>query len=164
MNCRSFERQTADWLSRRLPAERSEEMTAHQETCPACARAAAAEVRLRGLWREAGPPPATDLWPHLSARIDVPAARTRWPSRALAGAVTIAVFSAVFCWAVLPGPTPHAGPPTPDRIAAAPSVRPAPAGDSWRVLRDGAHSDPLVDDPAGANMENLWTTLNTANK
>ena len=71
MNCRDFERHTADRMSRRLSPERCREMAAHQADCPACARAALAEARLRAAWRESAPPAHTpDLWPRLARRLE----------------------------------------------------------------------------------------------
>lgn len=179
MNCRNFERQTADWLSARLPPERAGEMTAHQKTCASCARIARKEAQLRERWQgDTTPSPAADLWPRLEGRLAAPeqgAARTRpggirRPQWVAATAITLAVIGSYSLFTEGRPPTNRAAPEgsavvSQDHQAPVETVSSEAAVQShagaWSALGDVSRPDPAVDDPVGTNMENVWTYLKT---
>ena len=179
MNCRSFERQTADWLSGRLPPERAGEMTAHQKICASCARVAGTEAQFRERWHEElAPAPTADLWPRLAGRLETPErgaiktwkAGVRKPQWAVATAI---ILTAVGSYSLFTGGRLPVDRTAPERSAAAQQDYQAPAGTvpsdaavqshagAWSALGDVSRTDPTVDDPVGTNMENVWTYLKT---
>jgi anti-sigma factor RsiW len=173
MNCRRFERQTADWVSRRLSPKCAEEMEAHQKTCDACARAALAERELGERWRggvESSVTPdlsTPDLWPRLAQRLEEAGqnkARKPWgagrPRWALAAVLTLAALG-VCQWNRLPAGRTGTGSSATERAGAA-TVR--SHAESWSALGKTAQEDPAVDDPVGTSMEPLWTYLKTDSK
>ena len=181
MNCRSFERQAADWLSGRLPPDRSEGMAAHQKTCASCARLARTETQFRERWQEGlEAADAADLWPRLLLRLQTPeqgAIRTRKagirrPQWAVATAVTLA---AIGSYSVFMGSRPvnraapergaaaRGGPQAPVERVPSEAVVQSHAG-AWSALGDVSQTDPAVDDPVGTSMENVWTYLKTDGK
>ena len=181
MNCRSFERQAADWLGGRLPPDRSEGMAAHQKTCASCARIARTETQFRERWHEGlEADDDADLWPRLLPRLQAPeqgAMRTRKggirrPQWAVATAVALAAIGSysVFTGSCLVNRA------APERGPAAQRASQAPAGrvsseaaiqshaGTWSALGDVSQTDPAVDDPVGTSMENVWTYLKTDGK
>ena len=180
MSCRHFERQTTDWLRRRLCQERSEAMEMHRKICPACARAFAAEAQIHTVWRDLAVPPAVpDLWPRVAGRLRVPPPASAWateksrlhprpPRWALAAAVVLVGLGA-FPWGITILDREPVGQGQSVREAVSPPALAQPGvpprvSESWPVLSELPQSDPLVDDPVGANMEDVWTYLKTKNK
>ncbi len=157
MNCRTFERDVADWAGGHLPAGEARDMAAHARRCAPCARSARAEQRLRERWRETrDTTPLSDVWPRLAARLgERPRRGPSGPGRlvwvsAVAALVTIGVLG-------LSPRTTHT--PPPDRAVA---VSPPQAGpDRWPMLPGVSRVEPSVDDPVGQSMEEVWTQLDT---
>ena len=175
MNCRCFERQVADWLGERLPPEQARRMAAHQEICASCAGAARAEGQLRSRWREGyAAEPAGDVWPQLAARLVVPRGRDVWnvaaarsPRWVFSGAAFLMVVT-VFVCGVRPlgtvslhtrsGPTGSAPPRTLE--VAPPQVNVV----NLAALSDVGQVNPVVDDPVGTNMEDVWLNIKASRK
>jgi anti-sigma factor RsiW len=79
MKCREFDTHMADWVAGRLSVEQCARLEAHCAACPACARAADAERRLRARWQELPPVrEGIDLWPRVAARLETPAPAPRF--------------------------------------------------------------------------------------
>jgi hypothetical protein len=173
MNCRRFERQTADWVSRRLSPTCAEEMEAHQKTCAACAGAALAERELGERWRGGAESSFTpelftlDLWPRLAQHLEaVEQNKTRKPLGTRrprwAWAAVLALAAPGICqWNRLPAGRTGTESTATERIGAATVQSQA---ESWSALGKTAQEDPAVDDPVGTSMEPLWTYLKTDSK
>lgn len=76
MNCRKFERHTADFVAGRLPHLLESQMAEHAAVCERCAREVARERTLRAaLGYARRNVTQTDLWPRIAARMFDEAAR-----------------------------------------------------------------------------------------
>jgi len=152
MNCHRFEQQVADWLSQRLSPRQSQAMAYHREECAACAKLAWAESRFREQWRQGATlAPETELWPQVSHHLETarpPALSVpRWAFGAVAACAVIGL-----CYG-----TPYLTKTAPvvSRQASLPRAVPS-LGAS---LAEASAVNPAVDDPVGANLENVWVCL-----
>ncbi len=170
MNCRTFERQVADWLGNRLAPEQSRRMEAHRQTCVPCAQTVRAETLLRESWRAASATrPVRDAWPSLVLHLDAPGRQvardwgrhqsSRW---ALSGAAVL-VIGLVCTWGGRPLGTPYPHPPL-GRTVAVPAGGLVVSAAALSALDDVGQVNPAVDDPAGTNMEDVWAQINTNDK
>lgn len=167
MNCRAFEHQVGDWQAGLLASDRAQQMDDHRRVCAPCARAAAAEDRLRAAWRvpqSAEPPP--DIWPRIAERLRLEAAPThgiaRRPLRLalnaglLAGMLTLGGL----WWHSESASTPNPAATAPARQSASGASRLGTA--TWLALSDVSQVNPAIDDPTGASMEHIWNQINSS--
>lgn len=167
MKCRTFNNQLLDWKSGRLSSEQAQHMAEHAQTCPFCAEEAGAEANLRDLWRAATPAPTRDLWPQIATRLEGQTAQSRRPAFAirppqwaLVSAFGLAI--AAVCGLSLgpkefPSPTSH-----PPITVKAPSSSPSVGQPAWSEFSDVSRVNPVVDDPAGPSMQNVWVQINNS--
>jgi hypothetical protein len=166
MRCRTFKSQIMDWKSDKLNAGQSQRIADHLRTCAFCAQEARAEASLQELWRTAGPLPTRDLWPQIATRLEGqsikrPAISVRPPQWALVSAFCLAVVAV--CGLSL-GPKELAPPSHSSGITRPASPSQAAAGPGapvWNDFSDVSRVNPVVDDPAGTSMENVWTHINS---
>jgi hypothetical protein len=158
MDCKQFNTQLADWLGDKLSPSVASTMEQHRKSCAACSRLADSEAELRrlfGAWTTT--PNVPDLRSRVASRIERVAQRPLWfPgfrwSFAAAGALAVIVFTTIN---LPPQPVPDSkhGPLT---MRVSPPVVSGPPLPIPTVF-DVSVSDPAVDDPAGGNMEPVWS-------
>jgi len=159
MDCKQFSTQLADWLGGKLTTSAASIMEQHRKSCAACSRLADSESELRrlfGAW--ATTPNVPDLRARIASRIETAAQRPGWfPgfrwSFAAAGALAVIVFAAVNT------PPQRLADNKPNSLVVrpvSPGVVPGPPLPIPTVF-DVSVSDPAVDDPAGGNMEPVWS-------
>jgi ferric-dicitrate binding protein FerR (iron transport regulator) len=78
MKCRHFENNLPEWTAGRLRSDIAQQMQAHEESCPPCAKTAQEERALRRGWQALPTPSRTpDLWYRVESRLSTPPTR-RW--------------------------------------------------------------------------------------
>lgn len=168
MNCRSFEWLVADWQAQRLSPKQARRMADHQQACASCAALARAETRMREHWRAATVPDGLDLWPRLAARLETPEVRpvrraVIFPGfgrslKPLAAMAVLAAAVSIYGWRQGVGSFPH--PPAHGIMQTVHPGTVAPlAPVTLSALSDVAREDPIVDDPAGTQMDQVWAQL-----
>jgi anti-sigma factor RsiW len=80
MNCRQFNKQVSDFAGGRLSSDMAARMSAHRDSCPACAQLDSDERSLRSAW-SAMPEPQLEvsLWPRIALQLETPPAPARRP-------------------------------------------------------------------------------------
>lgn len=171
MNCRQFEIQMADWVSRRLPEPLAALMEQHKNECPRCARLAEGEAALQRAWADWGTATEMATRPvELSSRafdrITQPASRpfvsfpgSRW-TFAAAGALAVIIPVVLVLPINSQRTTNGAIPPKIVPVQPAVTVQPTTNWVQDISVFDVSESNPSVDDPVGNSMEPVWTHVN----
>jgi ferric-dicitrate binding protein FerR (iron transport regulator) len=106
MKCRHYENNLPEWTAGRIHGDIAQQMQAHEEACPICAKMTREERALRRSWQSMPTPSRTpDLWYRVEAKLSAPPARRRFDfgriyaySGALAAAAAMCVI-----WVGKPG-------------------------------------------------------------